>query len=82
MLWPKKNSYKEFDNEKKFLRLENSPPRRPHNFSNGRSLTTNTSPLDPVRERSGDRKCVGCSQATTNAEFYRDNILEKMMLKV
>ena len=36
MLWPKKNSYKEFDNEKKFLRLENSPP--PHNFSNGPSL--------------------------------------------
>ena len=26
MLWPKKNSYKDFDNEKKFLRLENSPP--------------------------------------------------------
>ena len=26
MLWPKKNSYKEFDNEKKFLRLKNSPP--------------------------------------------------------
>ena len=26
MLWPKKNSYKEFDNEKKFLRLENAPP--------------------------------------------------------
>ena len=25
MLWPKKNSYKEFDDEKKFLRLENSP---------------------------------------------------------
>ena len=25
MLWPKKNSYKEFDNEKRFLRLENSP---------------------------------------------------------
>ena len=25
MLWPKKNSFKEFD-EKKFLRLENSPP--------------------------------------------------------
>ena len=35
----KKNSYKEFDNEKKFLRLENSPP-NPHNFSNGPSLTT------------------------------------------
>ena len=34
-----KNSYEEFDNEKKFLRLENSPPpRSPHNFSNGPSL--------------------------------------------
>ena len=36
MLWPKKNSYKEFDNEKKFLRLENCLPL--HNFSNGPSL--------------------------------------------
>ena len=26
MQGPEKNSYKEFDNEKKFLRLENSPP--------------------------------------------------------
>ena len=33
----KKNSYKEFDDEKKFLRLENSPSL--HNFSNGPSLT-------------------------------------------
>ena len=32
----KKNSYKKFDNEKKFLRLENSPP--PHNSSNCPSL--------------------------------------------
>ena len=38
MLWAKKNSYKEFDNEKKFLGLENSPT--PHSFSNGPSLTT------------------------------------------
>ena len=38
MLWPKKNSYKAFDNEKKFLRLENSPPPSPNNFSNGPSL--------------------------------------------
>ena len=37
MLWPKKNSYKEFDTEKKFLRLENSPPPS-HKFSNGPSL--------------------------------------------
>ena len=33
----KKNSYKEFDNEKKFLRLENSPL-PPENFSTGPSL--------------------------------------------
>ena len=38
MLWPKKYSYKEFNKEKKFLRLENSPPPPPHNFSNGPSL--------------------------------------------
>ena len=37
MLWPKKNSYMEFDNEKIFLRLENSPPPA-HNISNGPSL--------------------------------------------
>ena len=36
MQGPEKNSYKEFDNEKKFLQLENSPP--PYNFSNGPSL--------------------------------------------
>ena len=29
MLWPKKKSYNEFDNEKKFLRLESSPPPPP-----------------------------------------------------
>ena len=37
MPWPKKSSYKEFDNDKKFLRLENPPP-PPNNFSNGPSL--------------------------------------------
>ena len=36
MLRPKKNSYKEFDDEKKFPRLENSP--LPHNFSTGSPL--------------------------------------------
>ena len=41
MLWPKKNSYKQFDNKNKFLRLENSPP-PPYNFSNGPSLSTHT----------------------------------------
>ena len=38
MLWPKKNSYKEFD-KKKILLLENFPPlSSPHNFSNSPSL--------------------------------------------
>ena len=39
MLWPKKNSYKEFDNEKKIpaARKFSFPP-PPHNFSNGPSL--------------------------------------------
>ena len=41
MLCAKKNSYKEFDNKKRFLRLENSPPPPPpNNFSNGPSLKT------------------------------------------
>ena len=37
MLWPKKKTYKEFDNKKKFLRLENSP--LPRKSSNGPSLS-------------------------------------------
>ena len=49
MLWPKKNSYQEFDNEKKFLRLENSPP--PHNFSNGPSLTNLTATFVSVAKQ-------------------------------
>ena len=32
MQWPKKYSYKVFDTEKKFLRLENSPPLPPITF--------------------------------------------------
>ena len=37
-----KNSNKEFDKKKKFLRLENypPPPHPPHTFSNGPSLRT------------------------------------------
>jgi len=46
MLWPKKNSYKEFDNEKKFLRFENSPPPPPNNFSNGPSLKPDPTPFN------------------------------------
>ena len=48
MLRPKKNSYKEFDNEKKFLRLKNSPPApHPHNFSNGLPLRADN-PTHPL----------------------------------
>ena len=32
ILWPKKNSYTEFNNEKKFLRLENSQTPPPITF--------------------------------------------------
>ena len=40
MLRPKKHSYKEFDDDIKFLRLENSPPPPlPQNFSNGPSFS-------------------------------------------
>ena len=48
---PKKNSYKEFDNEKKFLRLENSPPPPPHKFSNGPSLTGDGCLREPCFEK-------------------------------
>ena len=53
MRGPEKNSCKEFDNEKKFLQLENSPP-PPHNFSNGPSLSnrTGTSADDGARKSS------------------------------
>ena len=36
MLWPKKIHIRAFDNEKRLLMLESSPP--PHNFANGPSL--------------------------------------------
>ena len=42
MLWPKKNSYKEFDNEKIFLRLENtnSAAKSGDNFDNFQQFST------------------------------------------
>ena len=40
MLRPKKNSYKEFDNEKKIPAAQKFPSPHPHNFSNGPSLTS------------------------------------------
>ena len=38
MLRPGKNSYKEFDNEKKTAAAQKFPTPPPHNFSNGPSL--------------------------------------------
>ena len=43
MLWPKKNSYKEFDKKIPAARkFPFSPPPPPNNFSNGPSLTTSS----------------------------------------
>ena len=42
MLRPKKTSYKEFDNDKKFLRSKIPHP-QPHNFSNGPFLNMRSS---------------------------------------
>ena len=60
MAW--KNSYKEFDNEKKVLLLENSPlrPPPPHNFSNGPSLTSNarTTAVSDCHIIDSDISCV------------------------
>ena len=56
MQGPEKNSYKEFDNEKKFLQLENSPP-PPHNFSNGPSLTCRDCTKNKTTG-SGNESCV------------------------
>ena len=61
MLWLKKNSYKEFDNEKKFPRLENLPPAPPPNFSNGPSLRyviNNYSPTAKLIFRLGDYSTI------------------------
>ena len=41
MLWPKKNSYKEFDYEKRFVLLENSPP----------ATSTVNPPLSPLSKK-------------------------------
>ena len=46
MLRPKKNSYKEFDNEKKIPAAQKFLP-PPHNFSNGPSLIDKISLRDP-----------------------------------
>ena len=45
MLWPKKNSYKEFDNKKNSC--GSKIPLLPHNFSNSPSLIVNI-PLNQV----------------------------------
>ena len=52
MLWPKKNSCKEFDNEKKNSSISKIPlPPPPHNFSNGPSLTNHETENDNNNRR-------------------------------
>ena len=69
----KKNSYKEFDSEKQFLRLENSPPPPPHNFSNGPSLKTcyDNTLLGSLSNNDGDgnkngKKAIGLDWRNNN----------------
>ena len=69
MLWPKKNSYKEFDNAKKFLRLENSPP-LPHNFSNGLSLRQSNSDSSHQLSQVGQTVSVLVNHGKMFIKFY------------
>ena len=46
MPWPKKKSYKEFDNKKKLLQLENSPPPPPITFLMVRPLERKESKIN------------------------------------
>ena len=66
----KKNSYKEFDNEKKILQLENSPP-IPHNFFNVASLKT----IGTLRSNDADgnenvTKTIGLISKTTTLHVH------------
>ena len=70
MLRPEKNSYKEFDNEKKILQLENSPP-LPHNFFNVASLKT----IGTLRSNDADgnenvTKTIGLISKTTTLHVH------------
>ena len=59
MLWPKTNSYKEFDNKKKFLLLENSPPPPPITFLMVRPLPLSTSATQTNFIRVGSLRGAG-----------------------
>ena len=60
MLWPKKNSNKEFDKEKKFMRLENSFP--PITFLMVR-------PLPPHRKGKGQPSLAKTRKRENSASF-------------
>ena len=63
MLWPKKNSYTEFDNEKKFLRVENFPPSPPITFLMVGPLAAREENISAwnCRRRSLLHSCFQCS---------------------
>ena len=65
MLRPKKNSHKEFDDEKKFLRLEIPLP--PHNFSNGPSLSSMI--LKDLDTAPFDFRCAQCCYVANENKF-------------
>ena len=65
MLWPKKNSCKEFDNEKKIPAARKFPSPPPHNFSNSPSLI-----LSFLGRGAGDGQ-VGCEGVTLFLGEYK-----------
>ena len=81
MPWPKK-SYKEFDNEKKFLRLENPPP--PLNFSNGPSLNYTCFIQARSSKRNTSLKAIKTHSLKINdlekSSLSRKNVEEKVQL--
>ena len=80
MLWPTKNLYKEIDNEKQFLRLENSPP--PPNCSNGpflngavsrKSVKSKLLELPPNRARLKKNRFKTLKESTNNTTKRKES---------
>ena len=79
MLWPKKNSYKEFYNEK-IPAARNPPP--PHNVSNGPSLTPSKSLFS---ESGRTERAVGASaeaRSSPSILLLRSVILRSLYMTV
>ena len=78
MLRPKKNSYKEYDNGKKFLRLKNSPPS--HNFSNGPSLNVPVKYIGLNKKGLAGPICTFWQMINSPANFTFDYLTRELWL--